>query len=84
MDARTYACSSSSDGYEFCSQGGLSWSAPWLSGLYGLCVQVKPDITPEKFFEKAFETGIQKTIVHDGKEYTLGTIVDSVKMIESL
>ena len=84
MDARTYACSSSSDGYEFCSQGGLSWSAPWLSGLYALCVQVKPDITPEEFIEKAFETGIQKTIVHDGKEYTLGTIVDQVKLIESL
>lgn len=83
MDARTYACSSSSDGYEFCSQGGLSWSAPWLSGLYALCVQVKPDITPEEFIEKAFETGIQKTIVHDGKEYTLGTIVDPVKLIES-
>lgn len=31
-----------------------------------------------------FETGIQKTIVHDGKEYTLGTIVDPVKLIERL
>lgn len=84
MDARTYACSSSSNGYEFCSQGGLSWSAPWLSGLYALCVQVRPDITPEEYIEKAFETGIQKTINHDGKEYTLGTIVDPVRLIEGL
>ncbi|SER70741.1 hypothetical protein SAMN04487884_109123 [Butyrivibrio fibrisolvens] len=27
---------------------------------------------------------IQKTIVYDGKEYTFGTIVDPVKLIESL
>ncbi len=84
MDARTYAYSSSSEGYEFCSQGGLSWSAPWLSGLYALCVQVKPDITPEEFIEKAFETGIKKTNVHDGKEYTLETIVNPVRLIDSL
>lgn len=84
MDARTYASSSSSDGYEFCSQGGLSWSAPWLSGLYALCVQVKPDITPEEFIERAFETGVQKTIIHNGKGYTLGMIVDPVSLIESL
>jgi len=84
MDARTYASSSSSDGYEFCSEGGLSWSAPWLAGMYALCVQVKPDITPEEFIEKAFETGRQTTIIHDEKEYTLGTIIDPVRLIESL
>ena len=83
MDSRTYGSFSTTDGYEYCSTGGLSWSVPYLAGMYALCVQVKPDITPEEFIEKAFETGIQKTIVHDGKEYTLGTIVDPVILIES-
>lgn len=48
------------------------------------CVQKKPNITPNEFIEKAFETGTDKTIVHNGREYTLGTIVDPVKLIESL
>lgn len=84
MDSRTYASFTSADGYEFCSVGGLSWAVPWLSGLYALCVQKKPNITPNEFIEKAFETGTDKTIVHNGREYTLGTIVDPVKLIESL
>lgn len=84
MDSRTYASFTSADGYEFCSVGGMSWAVPWLSGLYALCVQKKPNITPNEFIEKAFETGTDKTIVHNGHEYTLGTIVDPLKLIESL
>ena len=84
MDSRTYASFTSADGYEFCSVGGMSWAVPWLSGLYALCVQKKPDITPNEFIEKAFETGTDKTIVHNGREYSLGTIVDPMKLIESL
>jgi subtilisin family serine protease len=49
IDSRTAAGYSGEADYIFYRRGGLSWSAPWLAGLYALCVQVRPDITPELF-----------------------------------
>lgn len=84
MDARTYASWYTADGYEFASSGGLSWSVPWLAGLYALCVQVDDDLTPELFIEKAFETGTVQTIEYQGKSYEFGTIINPAALIESL
>lgn len=30
---------------------------PYVAGLYALCCQVKPDITPEEFWKEAMSTG---------------------------
>lgn len=84
MDARTFADSNDPEGYEFSARGGSSWAVPWLSGLYALCVQKDPDITPEIFLEKAFETGTIQRWEHNGTEYQLGTIIDPVALVESL
>ena len=84
MDARTYASWDGVDGYEFCAEGGLSWAVPWMAGLYALCAQKYPDITPDIFIQKAFETGMRQTIVQDGREYTLGTIVNPEALVEAL
>lgn len=84
MDARTYASWYTADGYEFASSGGLSWSVPWLAGLYALCVQVDDDLTPELFVEKAFETGTVQTIEYQGKSYEFGTIINPAALIEAL
>ncbi|MBR1852720.1 MAG: S8/S53 family peptidase, partial [Lachnospiraceae bacterium] len=84
MDARTYASWDGVDGYEFCAEGGLSWAVPWMAGLYALCAQEYPDITPDTFIQKTFETGMRQTIVQDGKEYTLGTIVNPGALVEAL
>lgn len=84
MDARTYASWYTADGYEFASSGGLSWSVPWLAGLYALCMQVDGDLTPELFIQKAFETGTIQTIEYQGKSYELGTIIDPAALIEAL
>ena len=34
----------------------LSWSTPWLAGMYVLAKQVSPDITPEEFWDIALKT----------------------------
>lgn len=83
MDARTYASWYDTDGYEFASSGGLSWSVPWLAGMYALCLQVDTELTPEEFIKKAFETGTVQNIEYDGKQYELGTIIDPTALVEA-
>lgn len=84
MDARTYASWYTSEGYEFGASGGLSWSVPWLAGLYALCLQADDTLTPERFIEKAFETGTVQTIEYQGKSYEFGTIINPAALIEAL
>ncbi len=84
MDGRTYASWNSTDGYEFAASGGLSWSVPWMAGLYALCLQVDEDLTPELFIQKAFETGTVKPVEYQGGTYELGTIIDPAALIEEL
>jgi len=57
MDARATAAPSGEADYAFYRQGGWSWVAPYLAGLYALGCQVDPDLTPELFWETALETG---------------------------
>jgi len=57
MDARTYAGPSHKSQYSFNPEGGLSWSVPYLAGVYALMCQVKSELTPEMFWEASLETG---------------------------
>lgn len=84
MDARTYASCNGTTGYEFGASGGLSWSVPWLAGLYALCLQTDDELTPERFIEAAFETGTVQTTEYQGESYELGTIVNPAALIEEL
>ena len=34
----------------------MSWSTPWLAGMYVLAKQADSNITPEKFWQYALET----------------------------
>lgn len=84
MDARTNASFTGASDYAFGASGGSSWAVPWLAGLYALCVQVDPALTPEVFIETAFETGDSNILTKDGKSYTLGTIVNPTRLIAAL
>jgi hypothetical protein len=59
LDSRTTAAPTGGSDYAFYRHGGWSWVTPYLAGLYALACQVKPDITPELFWEKALETGTE-------------------------
>ncbi len=43
--------------YAFHREGRWSSAAPYLAGLCALVCQVRPDITPELFWETGLETG---------------------------
>lgn len=80
---RTIASAGSNEDYAFWAQGGWSWTIPQISGLYVLACQVKPDITPEEFWNTAYKTGISIDIQKDGN-INEGRIVNPNKLIESL
>lgn len=84
MDSRTTASPTGIDDYVFYRTGGWSWSMPYLAGTYALAAQVKPDLTPEEFWETALHTGRTIQIEHEGTSYELGVILDPPALIEAL
>lgn len=84
MDSRTTASPTGQDDYVFYRQGGLSWAVPYLVGVYALGLQVKPDLTPEEFYQAGLETGGFNEFERDGRTYRLGPILNPVELIECL
>jgi hypothetical protein len=66
------------------SNGGWSWSIPYIAALYTLCCQVNANITPEIFWEEALKTGETIEIKRENKTYRLGKIANPVRLIENL
>jgi len=84
MDSRTTASPTGTKDYVFYREGGWSWSVPYIAGMYALAAQVKPDITPDVFWETALQTGRTIQIIHDGEEYEFGVILDPQALINAL
>ena len=84
MDSRTVASPCGLNDYVFYRVGGLSWSIPYIAGVYALSVQVDPEITPDKFWEVAMKTGKAIELKHDGKIMTLGPIINPAAIIDDL
>lgn len=84
MDSRCTASPTGANDYVYYCQGGLSWSIPYLAGLYALACQVKPDITPELFWRTALETGAVNRIQRDGKSIDLGRIAQPEQLMDKL
>ena len=84
MDSRTTASPTGTEDFVFYRQGGWSWSIPYLAGMYALAVQVKPEITPQEFWDTALDTGKTIQIAHKGKDYEFGAILDPQTLIEEI
>lgn len=84
MDGRTIAGFTGKKDYIWNYEGGLSWTCPYVAGLYALAAQVKPDITPDEFLKAAYNSADSKEIKEDGKIYKLNYIVNPTKLIQSL
>jgi len=84
MDSRTTASPTGTEDYVFYRQGGWSWSIPYLAGMYALAAQVKPEITPEQFWEAALKTGKTIRIGHNGKDYEFGVILNPQTLVSAL
>lgn len=83
MDSRCTASPTGVNDYVFYRQGGMSWSVPYVAGLYALACQVKPDITPDVFWKEAFNTSDTIFIDNSNKEQ-LGKIVNPIRLIEKI
>lgn len=83
MDSRCTASPTGVNDYVFYREGGMSWAVPYVAGLYALACQVKPDMTPEIFWEEAFNTSDTVSIDNNSKE-TLGKIVNPARLIEKI
>jgi len=81
MDSRTTAEYSGPDDYVFYREGGMSWSVPYVAGIYALAAQVRPDITPDEFWSLALSTG---RTVWNGQTLLVGPIVDPQALIAAL
>ncbi|HWI66688.1 MAG TPA: hypothetical protein VNT75_33155 [Symbiobacteriaceae bacterium] len=84
MDSRTVAAETGPEDYRYDREGGMSWSVPWVVGLYALAAQVKPTVTPQEFWQALKETGTYRTFTQEGKEYKLGPIANPPALIAKL
>jgi hypothetical protein len=83
-DSRCTASPTGVSDYTFDEEGGLSWTVPYIAGVYALACQVYPGVTPEIFWDTALETGKTITINKDGKDFTFGKIINPEGIIDVL
>jgi hypothetical protein len=84
MNSRTTASPMGKDEYVFYRMGGEGILMPYLAGIYALAAQVDAEITPERFWELASQTGRSVDISGTSGVYTIGPILDPVSLINSL
>lgn len=83
MDHRTVADFTNGTSYRYeGNDGGMSWSTPWLAGMYALAKQVDPEITPKKFWKTALKTSDPCTN-NDTGTY-VGRLINPQKLIDEL
>ncbi len=56
MDSRCTASPTGINDYVYYREGGMSWTVPYLAGLYALACQVNPDIILYVFFFETLNT----------------------------
>lgn len=84
MDSRTVASPTGSNDYVYYRLGGLSWSIPYIAGLYALACQIDPSINYHQFWETAIDTSLTTNYIYDGKSYSLNNIINPVRLIEQI
>lgn len=83
MDHRTVADYQDGSSYRYeGNDGGMSWSTPWLAGMYVLAKQANPQITPEKFWDAALKTS-DECRNNDDNTY-VGRIINPQKLIDEI
>lgn len=82
MDSRTTASPTGNSDYVFYPDGGMSWSAPYIAGLYALALQADPALAPEAFLRRALATAGSVKIKRDGADYLLEGVADPAALLE--
>ncbi|MEG0468822.1 MAG: S8 family serine peptidase, partial [Longicatena sp.] len=84
MDSRAYAGYTSNDDYTYGAVGGLSWTCPWLAGMYALCLQVNPNLTPDTFLSLANKTSTELSDENDSTKILKLNVVNPEALIEKV
>jgi hypothetical protein len=85
MDRRTTASPAGPSEYAYFSEGGTSWTVPWIAGLYALACQVKPDVTFAEFLDAAQATAEPISIWRsETEEFPYGKTVNPAALLEEL
>jgi hypothetical protein len=84
MDSRTTASPGGPNEYVFYSDGGWSWSIPYIAGMYALAAQVDSGITPDLFWSLAMKTGRTIMLKNGDKTVSFGKILDPCALISAL
>ena len=83
MDHRTVADFTDGESYRYeGNDGGMSWSTPWLAGMYVLAKQADSNITPEKFWAIALTQSDECNDNDTGKK--IGRIINPQKLIDEV
>lgn len=83
MDSRCVASPTGINDYMFNRQGGISWTVPYVAGLYALACQVNPEASLGLFWQEAISTGDTISLDNNNEE-KLGKIVNPSKLIEKI
>jgi membrane protease YdiL (CAAX protease family) len=83
-DSRTTASHIGNREYVFYRAGGLSWSIPYIAGVYALAAQVDPGITPHNFWNLAMRTGRTITLRRGTEAIPFGPIIDPQAIVGTL
>lgn len=86
MDFRCTASPTGPEDYVVYINGGMSWTIPYVAGVYALACQVDPTIDLDRFFSIAYTTGrkIDSEFEYNGiKNYKLN-IIDPCAIIDKL
>lgn len=84
MNYRCTASPTGAEDYAVYRQGGLSWAAPYVAGVYALACQVKPEITYEEFWKLAASTARTSHGTYEGEKYEAPYIIDPAAIMNEL
>lgn len=84
MDRRTTAAATGQKDYAYYPDGGMSWTMPYLAGVYAMAYQVKPDLTQEEFTALAVETARPVSAEIMGSETVFGKALNPEAIIDHL
>lgn len=84
LDSRCMAAASGSRDYVFRREGRWNLMVSYLAGLYALCCQVRPDVTPEQFWAVAIETGDPVRMGRYGRGRPLGLLANPRRLVRAL
>ena len=84
MDHRVTAAPTGAEDYAYYPDGGLSWTVPYVAGLYALACQAQPEVTLEAFMAAAESTAVPLFTEVGGAPYQYGRALDPAALLAQL